>query len=107
MPSPIDWMRGKTYLTPMNMQSRISSKGQVVIPKDIRDRLRLEPGTPLEIIETADSVTFRRVSPIQKLTFDEATARIRERINFTGPRYTDEEQREAIDEMFRTNERHR
>jgi AbrB family looped-hinge helix DNA binding protein len=91
----------------MNMQSRISSKGQVVIPKDIRDRLRLEPGTPLDIIETADSVTFRRASPVQKLSFEEATARIRARVNYTGPRYTDEEQRAAIDEMFRTSDRYK
>lgn len=100
----IDRTRGKAHLTGMNMQSRISSKGQVVIPKDIRDRLRLEPGTPLEIIETADSVTFRRASPVRKLTFEEATARIRERIKYTGPRYSDQEQREAIDEMFRTSD---
>lgn len=91
----------------MNMRSRISSKGQVVIPKDIRDRLRLEPGTPLEIIETADSVTFRRASPVQKLSFEAATARIRARVKYTGPRYTDEQQREAIDEMFRTSDRYK
>jgi AbrB family looped-hinge helix DNA binding protein len=101
----IDGAIGKTYLTDMNMQSRISSKGQVVIPKDIRDRLRLEPGTPLEIIETADSVTFRRASPVQKLTFEEATARIRARVKYTGPRYTAQEDKEAIDEMFRTSDR--
>ena len=107
MTRPIDWVGGKTYLTSMNMQSRISSKGQVVIPKDIRDRLRLEPGTPLEIIETADSVTFRRASPVQKLTFDEAAARMRARVKYTGPRYTAEEDNEAIAEMFRTSDRYK
>ncbi|WP_293884052.1 AbrB/MazE/SpoVT family DNA-binding domain-containing protein [Sphingomonas sp.] len=102
----IDGMRGKTHFTVMDMQSRISSKGQVVIPKDIRDRLRLETGTPLEIIETADSVTFRRASPTQKLTFEEATARIRERVKYAGPRYSAQEDKDAIDEMFRTSDRY-
>jgi AbrB family looped-hinge helix DNA binding protein len=101
----VDPGAGKAHLTEMNMQSRISSKGQVVIPKEIRDRLRLEPGTPLEIIETADSVTFRRASPVQKLTFEEATDRMRARVKYTGPRYTVQEENEAIEEMFRTSDR--
>jgi AbrB family looped-hinge helix DNA binding protein len=89
----------------MNMQTRVSSKGQVVIPKDVRDRLRLKVGTALDIIETADSVTFRRASPVQKLDFEEGLARVRTAVRYSGPRYSPEEEREAIDEMFRAAKR--
>ena len=85
----------------MNMQTRVSAKGQVVIPKDVRDRLRFAPGTELEVIESGDSVTLRHVRPPKTKTFEECDARIRARIKYTGPRYTAEQEREAVDQMFR------
>lgn len=33
---------------------RVTEKGQVTIPKDIRDRLRIEAGSEVEFIERAD-----------------------------------------------------
>jgi AbrB family looped-hinge helix DNA binding protein len=89
----------------MNMRTRVSSKGQVVIPKGVRDRLRFKVGTALDIIETADSVTFRRASPVEKLDFEEGLARVRAAVRYSGPRYSVEEEREAIDEMFRAAKR--
>ncbi|MBI5478817.1 MAG: AbrB/MazE/SpoVT family DNA-binding domain-containing protein [Deltaproteobacteria bacterium] len=38
----------------MKAATRITSKGQVVIPKRIRDRLRWRPGTRLEVDELHD-----------------------------------------------------
>ncbi len=47
----------------MNAQTRVSAKGQVVIPKDVRDRLHWAPGTPLDVIEKAGSVTLTAREP--------------------------------------------
>ncbi|MFZ2059638.1 MAG: AbrB/MazE/SpoVT family DNA-binding domain-containing protein [Candidatus Binatus sp.] len=33
------------------MKSRVSERGQVTIPKRLRDRLRIEPGTELQFSE--------------------------------------------------------
>lgn len=46
-----------SYLDPM--QTKISSKGQVVIPKSVRGRHEWPAGTVLEVEETADGVLLR------------------------------------------------
>lgn len=44
------------------MTVTIDSAGRLVIPKAIRDRMRLQPGTDLEVEETAEGLVLRRVS---------------------------------------------
>lgn len=46
----------------MNAQTKISAKGQVVIPKDVRDRLNWPQGTQLKVVENGNTVTL---SPIK------------------------------------------
>ena len=46
----------------MTAQTKLSAKGQVVIPKDVRDRLGWLQGSELEVVETGDSVILRRPS---------------------------------------------
>jgi AbrB family looped-hinge helix DNA binding protein len=43
----------------MGAQTKLSAKGQVVIPKPIRDRLRWQEGASLEVVETANGVLLR------------------------------------------------
>lgn len=43
--------------------TRLTSKGQVVIPKKVRDRLSWRPGTRLEVRALADGVELRRAEP--------------------------------------------
>lgn len=50
-------------------KSRITSKGQVTIPKDVRDRLGLRPGDEIEFVEDRRGYrVLKRVpaSPFQK-----------------------------------------
>ncbi len=42
----------------MNAQTKLSAKGQVVIPKDVRDRLRWAEGMKLAVVESSGSVTL-------------------------------------------------
>ena len=39
----------------------VSSKGQIVIPKAIRERLRLTPGTALQIDVQGETLLMQRV----------------------------------------------
>jgi AbrB family looped-hinge helix DNA binding protein len=40
--------------------SRLTSKGQVTIPKPVRDQLGLRPGDVVEFVECSDGVRVRR-----------------------------------------------
>ena len=81
----IDRAKGKTYLTDMTHQTKLSAKGQVVIPKDVRDRLGWPQGSSLDVIETAGGVLLRKPQERAKLSFEEATARIRRIVSYKGP----------------------
>lgn len=84
----------------MNMVTRMSEKGQVVIPKDVRQRLRFAPGDRLDIVERTDGVLLRKARPPSTESFDEITARIRARIGYDGPAVTISEMREAIADLW-------
>ena len=88
----------------MTKHTRVSAKGQVVIPKDVRDRLRWEVGTELEVIDGPAGVMLR-VKPRarKKLSSDEAYAQLRAIVKYDGPVFSDAEAKEAIDEMFRND----
>ncbi|MFN3621304.1 MAG: AbrB/MazE/SpoVT family DNA-binding domain-containing protein [Nitrososphaerales archaeon] len=41
--------------------TRVSEKGQIVIPKDVRDRLGLKTGTKMIVIATNDIMILQKV----------------------------------------------
>lgn len=69
----------------MNAQTRLSAKGQVVIPKDVRDRLGWAQGSDLEVVETAGGVLLRRPPARKMLSVAEATKELRKRFQYKGP----------------------
>ena len=44
---------------PPPASTTVSTKGQVILPKPIRDQLRWEPGTRLTVEQTADGVLLK------------------------------------------------
>lgn len=70
----------------MNAYTRMSEKGQVVVPAATRRRLGWDAGLDLEVIETEDSVTLRARSRHAKaLTIDQAVSELRKLYRHEGP----------------------
>lgn len=61
--------------------TRMSSKGQVVIPEDVRRRLGLKAGTQFVVVAGDDAVVLKPVMELDMSQFDEllADARIQAR----------------------------
>jgi AbrB family looped-hinge helix DNA binding protein len=86
----------------MNAKTTLSAKGQVVIPKEVRDALGLLPGQVLDVVRTGNGVLLRPVEGKSGRSFDEITARIREIAPpWHGPPVSIEEMDASVDRMFR------
>ncbi len=49
------------------MTHRVGPKGQVVIPKDLRDQLHIEPGDEVSFWREGDHVAVQRAQPVTPL----------------------------------------
>ncbi len=56
---------------PQRLTTRLSSKGQVILPKPIRDRRRWAPGVQLIVEETKDGVLLRAAPLFEPTTIDQ------------------------------------
>ena len=43
--------------------TKMTSKGQVVIPEETRKRLGMKPGTQFMVVESADALIFKVIQP--------------------------------------------
>lgn len=85
----------------MNARTTLSAKGQVVIPKDIREELGLLPGQQLDVVRSGDAVILRPVSGKSGRSVEEITARLREiASSYQGPPVSIEEMNETIAERW-------
>lgn len=57
--------------------TKMSSKGQVVIPEDIRKRLKLKPGAQFVVVGDKDVVILKNISPPAIDDFPELIAEAR------------------------------
>jgi AbrB family looped-hinge helix DNA binding protein len=84
----------------MNAFTKLSDKGQVVIPKDVRDRLRLASGDRLEVIERSDGVLLRKAFERSGESFDAITARIRARMGTIDRTTSIGDMNDAVTQMW-------
>ena len=83
--------------------AQVSTKGQIVIPKAIRDRHAFVEGQTVEVVETPAGVLLRLPKAKTAESFEEVTARIRARNSYRGPPATIADMNDAIDQMFRND----
>jgi len=69
--------------------TRMSSKGQVVIPEDIRKRLGLEAGTQFIVVAGKDAVILKTISPPSMGEFDELIRKARRQARKAGMKRSD------------------
>ena len=62
----------------------LSSKGQVIIPKAVREARRWSPGTRLTVQETREGVLLKPAASPEKAALHGGLAAIRSRVNDQG-----------------------
>jgi len=69
--------------------TRLSSKGQVVIPEDVRLRLGLKPGAQFVVVGEGDVVILKIISPPSMKEFDALVTKARSQARQAGLKRAD------------------
>jgi AbrB family looped-hinge helix DNA binding protein len=69
--------------------TKMSSKGQVVIPEDIRKRLKLKAGSQFVVVGENDVVILKSISPPSINEFDTLIAEARQKGKEAGLKQSD------------------
>ena len=69
--------------------TKMSSKGQVVIPENIRKQLNLKTGTQFVVVGDKDVVILKNISPPSLDEFDELIAKARKNAKAAGIKKSD------------------
>jgi len=69
--------------------TKMTSKGQVVIPEATRKRLGMKPGTQFMVIESGDSLIFKVIQPPSMDDFDRLLAETRRQAKKAGLKKSD------------------
>lgn len=74
----------------------LSSKGQIIIPKAMRDTRHWHAGTRLEVLDTVEGLLLKPVGVDEKTPLAQGLAAIRKRIAHTGPVVSIEDMNAAV-----------
>jgi len=69
--------------------TRMSSRGQVVIPEEIRTKLRLKPGSRFVVLGQRDMVVLKALSPPSMGQFDDLVTEARRQAKRAGMKRSD------------------
>ena len=69
--------------------TKMSSKGQVVIPEDIRNRLNLKPGSRFVVVGEKDTVILKSILPPTMDEFDDLVTEVRKQAKKAGLKPSD------------------
>jgi len=69
--------------------TRLSSKGQVVIPEDVRKELGLEPGAQFVVMGEGDVVILKRIEAPDRREFLALSAKVRRQARQAGMKRSD------------------
>jgi bifunctional DNA-binding transcriptional regulator/antitoxin component of YhaV-PrlF toxin-antitoxin module len=85
------------------VEARFSTKGQIVIPKAIRDRHAFVDGQVVDVIDTPTGVLLRLPAVAKCDSAAAVIARFRGRNTYHGPPVRTDDMNAAIDAMFRSS----
>lgn len=74
---------------PLAATTKMSSKGQVVIPEDIRKRLKLKAGSQFVVMGEDDVVILKTINPPSMADFNSLITKARTQGRKAGLRQTD------------------
>jgi len=69
--------------------TRMSSRGQVVIPEEIRKRLKLKAGSQFVVVGEKDTVILKAISPPSLAEFDDLIMEARKQARKAGLKRSD------------------
>lgn len=72
--------------------TKLSSKGQVIIPKTVRSAHQWEPGLELVVIDTGEGVLLKPQAPFQATALDEVSGMLKGKV----PARTDQDIEAAL-----------
>ncbi len=82
-------LTGKIRSMSESATTKMSSKGQVVIPEPIRKRLGLEPGVEFVVLGEGDTIVLKPISVPSMREFDEIIASARKAARRAGMKRSD------------------
>ena len=82
--------------------TKLSSKGQIVIPRKIRKRLDLADGTPFAIVEQGDEIIIKKIKMPEIKSWNEIVKPFREAAKKSG--FTKEDLARLIKEVRKTKQ---
>lgn len=64
--------------------TKLSSKGQIVVPEEFRKKMGLETGTEFIVISEGDALIFKTIAPPPKKDITQLLAKVKKQVKESG-----------------------